>query len=241
MRTEFDEERDVVTTVITDKPIVRTEEVTHQGQRSIVSFDAEGQIVRIEMFEASKVRTDASKIERISYPADAADWTVVSEFSWVLALPGADSTEEFTVRAPLSSYSIDTLSSPQSNQHIILFPIGGGFELGLAYSEPTASLPTGFSFTPRRLEGHTFSWEWFNWNGGTQYEKIQEDGAVEIERRTVDGKELIVGTKFLRDISLRFKDDWSKDINGPFGRVLIEAGTMLRWPVLIGERVTLLD
>lgn len=241
MRTEFNEQDDTVTTVMSDNPIVRVEEDELMGAKTVVSYDAQGRVVKSVMHGVSKLREMAAKQENETFAADPTDERIVNEFSWSLHLPGAEAIETFHVRAPLKSFRIRQTKSPEKTTQVVIFPIGGGFNLEFAVGEPSDTLPVGWAVNPRRSESKGFSWEWFQQRTDRRYFKIQEGGEAEVQTRKVEGKTYIVAIEFLTDVSLRFRDGFPPLEDAPFGRVNIQKGVVLRWPVLIGGRVVLLD
>lgn len=241
LRTEIDEAADTFTMIFSDNPVVRVEEHVVGGIRHAFHFDAKGGRVKIVVHEASKMKENAVKQERVTFNADPDDERIVNEFGFSLKLPDSDSLEDCYVRAPLKSFSIESLRSTEMNLVSVRFPLGQGFDLSFDCGEPTRDLPVGWAINPRRIEAKTFSWEWFERKSEKVYWKIQEGGEVRVRTHSVNDLQMITAIEFLTDVSLRFSDGGGFLEEHPRGRVGIRRGTVIQWPVLIDGKVVLLD
>lgn len=245
MRTEIDEERDVAIAILSDAPIVRTEEMREGGGKVILSFDAQGKLVRTETYEFSKVLAQASKLKGATIQASEEDRTLVNEMSWRLYSSVSGETKEGRTSAAVGNFSIKTVESPERKQQSISFPLDAEYEFALAIAEPAQSLPVGLALTVSRRDRKSFSWEWFQQQESSLFRKIQEDGLISVVSRNIEGKVFIVATELLTDLSLRFKEEWPPKIDDsdemPESRLSLKKGLVLRWPALIDGQVVFID
>ncbi len=236
MRQEFDEDRDIIRAVFSDKPVVRTEEHAFGGQRHVAHFDADGEMVFLEVHGYSKIAEAAKDgtTTRAKYKADPTalellghvDWEATDARNLELVAKG-----EKVVR--LGEMTIRELQSPDQHLFAKQLPLGEQFTLGIANGPWSTSQLAGFALlSSREGEEPTFCWEWFEPNGPTRATKLQETGELDVQIGCFDGSWLIVRTEFLTDVSLRVKRmDGSSPTEFDW-RVLIRRGSWVEWPIL---------
>ena len=234
-QTHIDEEKDILTTIMSDKPVARVEEHIIGPAKHVLHFDADGEIVRMEIHGYSKVQKDALETVRTSYSAETKGQTEIGEVSYVIV--DCTSNSELargTVQVKLEDATVESIESPSITIVHLSFPLTSEFTLGLAGQKGQGE---GFALKATKVNEQTFCWEWFNVESDSRATKLQESGELAIAFAKRGGHEQIVRTEFLSDVSLRISRFGDKAKPEPVWRVNIAKGSWVAWPSLVDGKV----
>lgn len=236
---EFDEERDVATTIVSDKPIVRVEELVIGAGKHVLSYDANGEIVKLEVHGMSKVQENALKTVRREFTATTGGDQVIGHLRWLIKdVEASNLVAQGDSTLKLEDARALLIESPTDRLLSISFPLSNGFKLGIAGHTSEKGPVRGFALKGSRGEERTFSWEWFDVDTSDRAIKLQEGGELKIEVAKRGSEWQVIRTDFLTDISVRITDglkpaqrhevDW---------RINISRGSTIRWPSLVATEV----
>ncbi|MGI8923755.1 MAG: hypothetical protein ACR2HJ_06900 [Fimbriimonadales bacterium] len=129
MRLEYDEERDVMKSILSDKPIVNTEEFTLGSVRYVGHLDAEDNPVAFEVHGYSK-REEATRSE---YKADPQAEDEMGSLEWsVTDCKTSELLAEGTMTPCLKDVTIEIVEVPSRRSSTTRFPLTDHFTFGLA-------------------------------------------------------------------------------------------------------------
>lgn len=242
MRQEFDEEADLARTVVSDKPIVGSREFMDGPIRHVMYFDANDELVQIEVYGYSKAKQRAEQTVRREFHADSARDEVIGDLGWsITETAGGTVLAEGRKDVRLGEMSIHTIQEPDKTLATKQLPLTEEFVFGVVTSLSTDSYVGGFALKADRTDIQTFCWDWFNVDGFKHATKLQEGGELRIGVSNPNSQWQIVRTEFLTDVSLRVFKPGDEIPLKPSWRLLVRKGSWVDWPCLVDDVVVACD
>ena len=109
----------------------------------------------------------------------------------------------------------------------VSLPLGHGFTLSVSVCKTPLD---GFGlFISRAADADGFSWEWFDRDGVTVFQKRQGNGRVSVDVNRGPGYEELAAVEFLDEIALRYLDDIRKPLGTCSHEIVIGKGSVFKF------------